>query len=76
MSEETGGHLFRVDRKQTLQQIFDDLNQELRTQYSFAYTPTNPTSSGGYRKIEIRLSNKDLKVQTRKGYYATSTAPQ
>jgi len=76
MSDETGGHEFRVDRKQTLQQIFDELNQELRTQYSLAYTPTNPTANGGFRKIEIRTSNKDLKVQTRKGYYATSTGPQ
>jgi len=38
-----------------------------------AYTPTNEVKDGGYRKVEIKLANKDLKAQARKGYYAIKT---
>jgi hypothetical protein len=35
-----------------------------------AYTPTNEVKDGGYRHLEVRLANKELKAQARKGYYA------
>lgn len=70
ISEDTGGHVFQIDRKMTLQNAFDELNSEMRTQYAIGYTPSNPTKDGSFRKIEIRTGNKDWKVQARKGYYA------
>jgi VWFA-related protein len=71
MSEDTGGHVFHVDRKMTLQQAFTELQDEMRSQYAIGYTPTNPAKDGSFRKIEIKTGNKDWKVQARKGYYAT-----
>ena len=44
----------------------------MRSQYSIAYTPTNPKKDGSFRKIEVRTSSKDFKVQARKGYYSTA----
>jgi len=70
MSDETGGHVYRVDRKTTLEQVFKELQDEMRSQYSIGYTPINDAKDGSYRHLEIRTSNKDLKVQARKGYYA------
>lgn len=70
MAEDTGGRVFAVDRKNTLQDIFKQLQDEMRSQYSIGYTPTNPNKDGSFRKIEIRTENKDWKVQARKGYYA------
>jgi VWFA-related protein len=71
MAEETGGRLFQVDnRKNTLDSIFTQIQQEMRTQYAIGYTPTNSKKDGSFRKIDLRTSNKDLKVQVRKGYYA------
>ncbi len=71
MAEETGGRLFQVDnRKNTLETIFDQIQQEMRTQYAIGYTPTNGKKDGSFRKIDLRTSNRDLKVQVRKGYYA------
>ncbi|HWB98403.1 MAG TPA: VWA domain-containing protein [Bryobacteraceae bacterium] len=71
MSNETGGRVFKVDRKHTLSDVFKDLQEEMRSQYSIGYTPTNEARDGGYRHIEIRLKDKNLKVQARKGYYAS-----
>jgi hypothetical protein len=42
----------------------------MRSQYSIGYTPSNSSKDGGYRHLEIRTANKDLRVQARKGYYA------
>ena len=70
MSDDTGGHVFQIDRKMTLQNAFDQLNEEMRSQYAIGYVPTNAAQDGTFRKIEIHTSNKDWKVQARKGYYA------
>ena len=71
MANETGGHVFKVDRKHTLEEVFKDLQEEMRTQYAIGYTPTNESSDGGYRHVEVRVGNKELKVQARKGYYTS-----
>jgi VWFA-related protein len=73
MSEDTGGHVFHVDQKMTLQRAFDELQEEMRSQYAIGYTPINPAKDGTFRKIEIKTTNKDWKVQARKGYYAVKT---
>jgi VWFA-related protein len=70
MSEETGGRMFRVDRKNSLSDIFNQIQEEMRSQYAISYTPTNNERNGAFRKLEIKTARKDLKVQARKGYYA------
>jgi VWFA-related protein len=70
MSEETGGRVFRVDSKHTLHDVFQELQDELRSQYAVSYSPTNPDKDGKFRRIDIKTANKDYKVRARKGYYA------
>jgi VWFA-related protein len=70
LSDDTGGHVYRVDRKNTLDVVFKELQDEMRSQYAIGYTPLNDSKDGGYRKVDIKLANKDLKAQARKGYYA------
>ena len=70
MSDETGGRVFKVDRRHPLEEAFQQLQDEMRSQYAIGYTPTNDEKDGSYRRLEVRLANKDLKAQARKGYYA------
>ena len=70
MAEETGGRCSRWTGRTRWTSIFDQIQQEMRTQYAIGYTPTNSKKDGSFRKIDLRTSNKDLKVQVRKGYYA------
>ena len=72
ISDETGGHVFKVDRKNSLEDIFRQIQEEMRSQYAIAYSPTNPKKDGSYRKLEFKMANKDQKVQARKGYYAVA----
>jgi VWFA-related protein len=73
MSSETGGRVFHVDRRYTLEEAFKDLQDEMRSQYALGYSSTNPKKDGTYRKLDIKMANKDMKVQARKGYYAVET---
>lgn len=70
MSEETGGRLFRVNRRNPLNEIFKQIQDEMRSQYSIGYSPTDPVKDGSFREVEIRTRQKGLRVQARKGYYA------
>jgi len=70
MSDATGGHVYKVGRNHSLQDVFQELQEEMRSQYSIGFTSANEKRDGSYRKLEIRMANKDLKAQVRKGYYA------
>lgn len=70
MSSETGGRVYKVDRKYSLDDIFRELQEEMRSQYSIGYAPANPKKDGSYHKLDVRVTTKDYKVQARKGYYA------
>jgi VWFA-related protein len=70
LSEETGGRVINVgNNQQKLQKAFDQVSDELRSQYSIGYTPTNNKHDGSFRKVEIKTKD-GYKVQSRKGYYA------
>ncbi|HTS78071.1 MAG TPA: VWA domain-containing protein [Bryobacteraceae bacterium] len=74
MSSETGGRVYKVDRHNSLDDIFQDLQNDLRSQYSIGYQPPNPNKDGSYHKIDIKVDNKEYKVEARKGYYAVESA--
>ena len=74
MSDETGGHMYKVDRRHTLNEVFKELQDEMRSQYAIGYTPLNEVKDGSYRHLEVRVGNKDMKAQARKGYYAIKPA--
>ncbi len=67
---ETGGRLFQVSKKLPIDQIYAQIEEELRNQYSLGYTP-NPADTGeGYHKIHLTTKQTDLTVQARDGYYS------
>jgi len=70
LTSETGGRLIEVGNKpEKLKAAFDQISQELRSQYYIGYVPTNPTKDGGFRRVEIR-SKDGYKIQARSGYFA------
>ena len=74
MAGDTGGRVFDLDRRNSLEDAFRQIQEEMRSQYAIGYSSTNTKKDGSFRKIEIRTTNKDHKVQTRKGYYAADAA--
>ena len=70
ITDETGGRMIVVNNEKHLQEAFDQISEELRSQYTLGYYPTNSARDGKFRKIKIEVSNHDDKVLARKGYYA------
>jgi VWFA-related protein len=70
LAEETGGRAFFPFKAEDLAQSFQDIGEELRSQYSLAYRSSNPNRDGSFRSIKIETARKSLKVKARKGYYA------
>jgi VWFA-related protein len=68
ISKETGGRLFEVSKKESVDQIYAQIQEELRNQYSLGYSPDRGAESG-YRKIQVAVKQKDVAVQAREGYY-------
>lgn len=69
LSHETGGHFFEVSKKESVQQIYKQVQDELRNQYSLGFSPQRAEDATGYHKILLAAKPKDLVVQTRQGYY-------
>jgi len=74
LTGETGGRAFFPYRVDDLAQSFQDIGDELRSQYSLAYVPQSKSVDGAFRKIKIEVDRKGLIVRARKGYYAPRTA--
>ena len=72
ISRQTGGSFFEVSNKQPIDKVYDQIQEELRNQYSLGYSPANSDAGAGYRHIHIATRKPDLTVQTRDGYYAGS----
>jgi VWFA-related protein len=70
MTEETGGRMIVANNEKHLQEAFDQISEELRSQYTLGYYPTNTARDGKFRKIKVEVSQHDDKVLARKGYYA------
>jgi VWFA-related protein len=68
ISKETGGRYFELSKKLTAAQIYAQIEEEMRHQYSLSYTPDK--AEDGYHKLHLSTRNADLTVQTREGFYA------
>jgi VWFA-related protein len=77
ITDETGGRTIDVGNNgPKLQAAFQQIQDELRTQYVASYTPSNERQDGTFRHIAVECKGDggdNLKVQVRKGYYAPSS---
>lgn len=75
VSEETGGQAFFTGDMLALEKSLNTISKELRAQYLITYRPTNDKYDGSYRKVEVKLTNRDnLRLRTKKGYKAVADA--
>ena len=70
ISRQTGGRLFEVSMKLPIEQIYSQIQDELRNQYNLGYTPDRTDATADYHKIHLTTKQKDLVVQARDGYYS------
>ncbi len=71
IARNTGGRFFEVSKRQPIQKVFADIEEDLRNQYNLGYSPEGGDSVAGFRRIRVSTRDKNLVVQAREGYYAT-----
>jgi Ca-activated chloride channel homolog len=75
IAEKTGGRAFFPKKSTDLLAAFQEIEQELRSQYLLAYSSTNKTHDGKFRTMKIEIVNPELvkekmKLRYRPGYFA------
>jgi len=71
LSERTGGMTFFPFKASDLAQSFENIANELRSQYNLLYRPEPIKTDGQWHPVQIRVKGrKDLLVRARPGYYA------
>jgi VWFA-related protein len=70
---ETGGRVFEVSKKETVDDIYKQIGEELRSQYRLGFSPSGDAAKDRYHQISLALTGDDAKkkmdVQARDGYY-------
>lgn len=73
IAETTGGQAFFPSRLEDLDEAYARVLAEINAQYHLGYLSTNAARDGAWRKVEIKIKRPDVKVRTRKGYFAPYT---
>jgi hypothetical protein len=73
LANETGG--IAVLNKNNFDEGLGKIIGSSDAYYLLAYTPSDSNFKGDFRKVEIRVKNKDLKVLSRRGYFAREDRP-
>lgn len=75
IAETTGGQAFFPNRLEDLDASYAKLLAEINAQYFLGYTASNPARDGSWRKVEVKVKRPDVKVRSRKGYFAPYQEP-
>jgi Ca-activated chloride channel family protein len=71
LAQETGGRSFPALEINDLAGVYKTIGQELASQYALGYTSTNQRRDGGYRRVSVRVVDRDnAQPRTRAGYLA------
>jgi Ca-activated chloride channel homolog len=73
LSSETGGRVFRVDDATQLPAIYQQVADELASQYFLGYVSKNPKRDGQWRRVQVRIDRPNVTTRTKTGYYASKT---
>lgn len=70
LSKETGGGYFEVSKTRGIGDIYEVIQQELRSEYSIGFVSDRPVTRSGFRSLRVIAKQKGLTVQARDRYYA------
>jgi len=74
LAQETGGRSFFPQQATQLPRIYEQISDELSSQYTLAYSSRNPRRDGAWRRIVVRVNRPNATARTKLGYYAASVS--
>jgi Ca-activated chloride channel family protein len=70
ISDYTGGAHFMPHTLEDLDEFYDQILDELFSQYTLGYVSTNDKRDGKFRKVEVKVNREGVRVRARRGYQA------
>ena len=70
LAQETGGRAFFPNEVDELPKIYQEISDELSSQYSVGYISGNPLRNGQWRRIVVRVDRESVEARAKQGYYA------
>jgi len=70
VSRETGGRCFEVSKNLSIEQIFQTIQEELRSQYNLGFVSDVPVRISGFRRLQLTAKPKGILVQAQSRYWA------
>jgi VWFA-related protein len=74
LTEGTGGRAFFPYSAEQLSSAFQEVDQELRSQYNLTYVPSNRKRDGSFREIKVKVIRDGVRLRHRQGYFAPDEA--
>ncbi len=75
IAQETGGRPFFVDHIEQLSSIYQQIADELASQYLIGYSSKNRKRDGAWRNIVVRVTPPGLTTRTKRGYFGPTGHP-
>ena len=72
LAQETGGRAFFAQKAEELAGVYEQIAEELSSQYTVGYAPTNTARDGTWRRLLVQVDRPNATARTRRGYYAPS----
>jgi Ca-activated chloride channel family protein len=73
LAQETGGRAFFPSSMAELGRIYDQISEELASQYTLGYSSKNPRRDGQWRRIVVRVARQNAVARTKQGYFAPTS---
>jgi VWFA-related protein len=70
IADETGGTLFKADRAEDLDGVYQRVASELQTLYSVSYNPADKNYDGKWRNVGVKVKQGAAMARTKRGFYA------
>ena len=67
LAQETGGRAFFPDRVDDLPAIYQQISDELSSQYTLGYSSKNPLRNGQWRRLVVRIDQPNVAARTKQG---------
>jgi Ca-activated chloride channel family protein len=72
-AQETGGRSFFPNRVSDLAGVYEQISEELSSQYTIGYTSRNPRKDGSWRRLVVRINRPNTVARTKQGYFAPTS---
>ena len=70
LSKDTGASFYEVSKKRGIEQIYQAIEEELRSQYNLGFISDQPNEISEFRTLKVSTKQKGLVVQSRERYWA------